>query len=254
MNATLTAELRKLRATRTTTATGLVVAGFSAAAASANVLLAGKDQNPALDADTFQHVVRAPTAIVGFAMLVMGVLASAGEYRHNTIVPSLLAQPRRARLALAKVQAVAIVGLVVAGVSAVVSSAVGWVLLSSRDAPAADLGPVPSGLLVLGGTAALYGVLGVGLGLLLRNQAVAMTVALVWYFVVEQVAPMVLRAPDASTWLPGGAADAFSRLGDTGRGSAAGLVTPWVGGGLLTAYALGLALLATAGLVRRDQT
>ena len=254
MNATLTAELRKLRATRTTVAAALVVAGMSAVVATANVLLAGKDDNPALDADTFQHVVRAPTAIVGFAMLVVGVLASAGEYRHNTIVPSLLAQPRRARLAAAKVQAVAVVGLVVAAVSAVVSSAVGWALLSSRDAPAADLGPVPSGLLVLGGTAAVYGVLGVGLGLLLRSQAVAMTVALVWYFVVEQVAPMVLRAPHAATWLPGGAADAFTGLGDPASSSAAGQVAPWLGGGLLTAYALGLAALATAALVRRDQT
>ena len=52
------------------------MAGFSAALATANVLLAGTEQNPALDADTFQHVVRAPTAIVGFAMLVVGVLAS----------------------------------------------------------------------------------------------------------------------------------------------------------------------------------
>jgi ABC-2 type transport system permease protein len=218
MNPTLTAELRKLRATRTTTATALVVAGLSGAIAVANVVLAGKEQNPPLDADTFQHIVRAPTAIVGFAMLVVGVLASAGEYRHNTIVPSLLAQ------------------------------------LSSREAPAADLGAVPSGLLVLGGTAALYGVLGVGLGLLLRNQAVAMTVALVWYFVVEQVAPMVLSAPHAQKWLPGGAADAFTRLGDPAGGSAAGLVAPWLGGGLLTAYALGLVALATAALVRRDQT
>jgi ABC-2 type transport system permease protein len=254
MNATLTAELRKLRATRTTRAAALVVAGMSAAVATANVLLAGQDDNPALDPDTFQHVVRAPTAIVGFAMLVVGVLASAGEYRHNTIVPSLLAQPRRARLAVAKVQAVAVAGLVVAALSGVVSSSVGWALLSSRDAPAADLGPVPSGLLVLGGTAAVYGVLGVGLGLLLRSQTVAVTVALVWYFVVEQIAPMLLRAPRARTWLPGGAADAFTRLVDPAGGPAAGQVAPWLGGGLLTAYALGLAALATAALVRRDQT
>ena len=253
MNPTVTAELRKLRATRTTTAAALVVAGLSAAVAAANVLLAGKDQNPALDADTFQHVVRAPTAIVGFAMLVVGVLASAGEYRHNTIVPSLLAQPRRARLAVAKAQAVGIVGVVMATMSAVLSSVVGWVLLSSRGAPGADLGPVPAGLLVLGGTAALYGVLGVGLGLLLRSQAVAMTVALVWYFVVEQVAPLVIGAPHAQKWLPGGAADAFTRLGDPAGSSPAGLVAPWLGGGLLTAYALALTALGTALLVRRDQ-
>jgi len=254
MNPTLTAELRKLGATRTTTATALVVGGLSGVIAVANVVLAGKERNPPLDADTFQHVVRAPTAIVGFAMLVVGVLSSAGEYRHNTIVPSLLAQPRRARLAAAKLAAVGMVALAAAMLSAAVSSATGWLLLSSREAPAADLGAVPSGLLVLGVTAGLYGVLGVGLGLLLRNQAVAMTVALVWYFVVEQIAPMVLSAPHAQKWLPGGAADAFSRLGDPAGGSAAGLVAPWLGGGLLTAYALGLAALATAALVRRDQT
>jgi len=254
MNATLSAELRKLRATRTTAAAGLVVAGLSAAIAAANVALAGKDQNPPLDADTVHHILRAPTVIVGFAMLVVGVLASAGEYRHNTVVPSLLAQPRRARLALSKLAAIGILAVLVSALSAVASSSTGWLLLSSREAPAADLGAVPSGLLVLGVTAGLYGVLGVGLGLLLRNQAVAMTVALVWYFVVEQIAPMVLRAPHAQKWLPGGAADAFSRLGDPAGGSAAGLVAPWLGGGLLTAYALGLAALATAALVRRDQT
>jgi len=254
MNATLSAELRKLRATRTTAAAGLVVAGLSAAIAAANVALAGKDQNPPLDADTVHHILRAPTVIVGFAMLVVGVLASAGEYRHNTVVPSLLAQPRRARLALSKLAAIGILAVLVSALSAVASSSTGWLLLSSRDAPATDLGPVPTGLVVLGGTAVLYGMLGVGLGLLLRNQAVAMTVALVWYFVIEHVAPMVFSAPHAAKWLPGGAADAFSRLGDPASGSATGLVAPWLGGGLLTAYAFGLAVLATAGLVRRDQT
>ena len=136
MNPTLTAELRKLRATRTTTAAALVVAGLSAASSpSPTSCWPARSRTRALDADTFQHIVRAPTAIVGFAMLVVGVLASAGEYRHNTIVPSLLAQPRRARLAVAKVLAVGIVGLVMAAASAVVSSAVGWLLLSSRGRP-----------------------------------------------------------------------------------------------------------------------
>ena len=250
---TFTMELRRLRATRSTTAAALAVAAVSALFAVANVALAGTQDNPPLDADSFHHIVRAPTMLVGFAMLVVGVLVSAGEYRHGTIVATLLAQPRRRAVAVAKLLAVASTGLVVALVSAVVSSSVGAALLSTRDAPAADLGPLPSGLVVLGLTGAVYGMLGVGLGLLVRNQAVAMTVALLWWFVVERIVPMVLGEPHAARYLPGGAADAFVRLGDPAR-SAAGLVTPWLGGVLLATYALGLAALATAGLVRRDQT
>jgi len=254
MNANLTAELRKLRATRSTTGAALAVLGLGAALAVANVTLAGTQDNPALDADTFQHVVRAPSAVVGFAMLVVGILASASEYRHITIVATLLAQPRRAVVAVAKLAAVTIAALVVAGLTAVVSTAVAWPLLLSREAPAADLGAVPAALVVLVGTAAVYGALGVALGLLVRNQAVAMTVALLWYFVVERILPMVLRAPDATDWLPRGAADAFARLGDPAGGSGAGSLPPWLGGAVLVAYAAGLAGVATVALVRRDQT
>lgn len=253
MSAALTAELRKLRATRTTTAAALGVLALAGALAAANVLLAGRDKNPDLDADTFHHVVRAPTMVLGFAMLVVGVLASAGEYRHNTIVPTLLAQPRRGAVVAAKLQAVALAGLVMAIASAAVSSAVGLALLASRDAPAADLGPLPSGLLVLAGTGVVYGLLGVGLGLLVRNQAVAMTAALVWWFVVERLAPALLREPHAAKYLPGGAADAFVRLGDPAR-SVSGEVTPWLGGVLLATYAVTLAGLATLALRSRDQT
>ena len=253
MNPALTAELRKLRATRTTAAAALTVLGFGAALAVANVMLAGTQDNPALDANTFQHVVRAPTAITAFAMLVVGVLASTNEYRHNTIVTTLLAQPRRAAVAVTKLAAVGLTALAVAVLTAGVSVAVAVPLLLARDAPAADLTDVPAALLVLTGTAALYGALGVALGLLVRNQAVAMTVALLWYFVVERLLPMVLRAPDAANWLPRGAADAFARLGDATSGSGSGLLPPWLGGGLLAAYAAGLAAVATLALTRSDQ-
>ena len=114
---------------------------------------------------------------------------------------------------------------------------------------------MPSGLLVLGGTAALYGVLGVGLGLLLRNQAVAMTVALVWYFVVEQIVaarPARAARPAVAARRRGGRLHPARRPGGRFRGRAGRPVArrrP-----LLTAYALGLAALAGAALVRRDQT
>lgn len=252
MNPALTAELRKLRATRTTTAAALTVVGMGVALAVANVTLAGTGDNPALNGDTVQHVVRAPTALAAFAMLVVGVLSSAGEYRHNTVVATLLAQPRRGIVAAAKLAAVSIVALVVGGLTAGVSAVVAWPLLVSRDAPPAHLAAVPAALTVLAVTAVLYGLLGVALGMLVRNQAVALTAALLWYFVVERILPVVLRAPEAADWLPRGAADAFARLGDSATGSGSG-PSPWMGGALLAAYAVGVAAVATVALVRRDQ-
>jgi ABC-type transport system involved in multi-copper enzyme maturation permease subunit len=253
MNLALSAELRKLRATRSTTAAAAAALGFGAALAVANVTLAGTEDNPPVDPDTLQHVVRAPTAIIAFVMLLLGILSAASEYRHNTIITTLLAQPRRAAVAAAKTTAVSLTGLALALLTAGISVAVAWPLLLSRDAPPADLAAVPSALIVLTGTAILYGALGVALGLLLRNQAVALTVALLWYFVVERVLPMVTRAPHAADWLPRGASDAFARLGDAASTTRTGMLTPWQGASLLGAYAAAMVALATLALTRRDQ-
>jgi len=50
--------------------------------------------------------------------------------------------------------------------------------------------------------AALYGVLGAGLGLLLRNTAAALGLALMWAFVIEGILPVLIRAPGVVRWPP----------------------------------------------------
>jgi hypothetical protein len=56
--------------------------------------------------------------------------------------------------------------------------------------------------------AALYGVLGAGLGLLLRNIAAALGLALIWAFAAEGILPVLIHAPGVVRWLPEAAADA----------------------------------------------
>ena len=56
--------------------------------------------------------------------------------------------------------------------------------------------------------AALYGVLGAGLGLLLRNTAAALGLALMWAFVVEGILPVLIHAPGVVRWLPEATANA----------------------------------------------
>ena len=64
---------------------------------------------------------------------------------------------------------------------------------------------IPAGVAPVMVAAAAYGVMGVALGLLLRNQTAALVVALVWQFVIEGVLPVLLQVPDMGKYLPGGA-------------------------------------------------
>ena len=50
--------------------------------------------------------------------------------------------------------------------------------------------------------------LGAGLGLLLRNTAAAVGLALTWAFVVEGIVPALIHEPGISRWLPEAAANA----------------------------------------------
>ena len=246
---TFAAERRRLRATRSTAVAVLVAVAFAVALAVALVLLAGHQDNPPLKADALDHVIRAPAQVLGFVMLLVGVLSAAGEYRHGTVVASLLAQPRRARWAIAKAAAVARLGLVAAASCTVLALAVAVPLLPTQDAPAQHLGTLPLAALSGAVVAVGYGLIGVALGLLLRSQTAALTAALLWQFVVEGVLPVVFRAPDMVRYLPGGAADSTLRLGDR---TVDGLLPPWAGVALFSAYALGLVLLALVVRVPRD--
>ena len=90
--------------------------------------------------------------------------------------------------------------------------------------------------------AALYGVLGAGLGLLLRNTAAALGLALIWAFVVEGILPVLIREPGVVRWLPETAANAVL------HGASATTTTLAAGAALLvlTGYA---AVLAAGGAI-----
>jgi hypothetical protein len=251
VDTTLTAEVRRLRATRSTTIALLAVLVFTALIAVATVLLAGHQENGPLTAHTLDDAVRAPANVLGFVLLLVGVLLAAGEYRHHTVVPTLLAQPRRHRVVAAKVTAVAGLGAVAALAVAALVAAVSVPMLAAHDAPAQHLADVPAGVLTLVVTSAGYGVIGVALGLLLRNQTAALVTALVWQFVVEGVLPVVLSAPHLPTYLPGGAVSSLVRLG---HHAADGALPAWQGGALFTTYAVGLVLVAMVVSVPRDVT
>jgi ABC-2 type transport system permease protein len=131
-------------------------------------------------------------ALLGFAfgqlvLVVLGVLAGAGEFATGLAVASLVAAPRRVRWLAAKT-------VVVAGAAAVLTAGVAlvcWLAARTQTAvpggvPLAD-GEVLRPLLLQVAGAALLAVLGVGLGVLLRSTAGGVGIGVALVFVLPPV-------------------------------------------------------------------
>lgn len=242
MNALVGAELLKLRTLRGPRWTAGVTVVLAGVIGATGAYLAGKGGEPVAIAE----LAIAPLQPAWFAVVVLAVLASAGEFQHRTIRTTLLAEPRRLRVLLAKTVSAGLVGMlvvaaavaasVVSGLATGVSSSAGLTVGSG-----ADLGRVAAGV-CLGG---VWAVVATGLGMLTRSTALSLVVVLLWRFVGEGVVPVVLRDPGAYAWTPSGAGDALVGLGSDGL--------PVVGAALLLAlYVLALSGTAGALFVRRD--
>jgi ABC-2 type transport system permease protein len=251
MTALVGAELRKLTTLRS--AVALAAAGvlypLLALLAAAN---APEGQEQLLDGRTLPLAIRGGVDVALVAVLVLGVLAVAGELRHGTIVPTLLAAPRRASVLAAKAVAHAGAGSVVVLGSTVLSVVVGSAYLRANGVdPGLDLLAASTARMValLAVLAAAYATIGVAVGAIVANQTAAVAGVLGWILAVENVVPIVLHDPGLRRWLPGGAA---SRVLDAAFGL--GWQGGWTGLALLLAVAAAATVAAFAVTARRDLT
>jgi hypothetical protein len=189
--------------------------------------------------------------------LSLGILGMAGEYRHQTITPTFLATPLRARVAVAKLVAYLLVGGAY-GAAMVAASVLASVPVIALRGYALQLtGPgIPRtlALSVLG--CAVWAVVGVGLGTLIRNQVVALVVALGSQLLVEPLVALALNAMKyggtAAQYLPSQATSSI--VAGSNQGVDISLL-PWWGGALvLVGYGVLMAALGTVLTLRRDVT
>lgn len=189
-------------------------------------------------------------------VLVLGIIAMTGEFRHMTITSTFLATPRRGRVLGAKLALFAVLGAGLAVANVVLAVTLTAIALVGREHAPITAGTVASVLVgaVVGMT--LYAVLGVSLGAVIKNQVVAIALALVWVLLVEGLFGVLL--PEVGKWLPGGALNAamnISLTADmTGGLTEADALPPWAAALVLAAYAGVLALLASRTTMRRDIT
>lgn len=250
MRALTIAELLKLRSTRSAWIPLAVALVFAVLSVVANTSAAGHDGNPPLAPGMLPDLLRgAGGQLVNGAMLLASIVLAAGEFRHRTAVTTFLAEPRRLRVVSAKLIAAALTGVVVGLAAELLGALTATVTLSAHDVPLrwSDSG-VRAAVIAVPLLAAIYGLVGVGLGLVLRNTAAALGVALMWAFVVEGVLPVVTGDPGLTRWLPGGAA--FAVLHDAT--STATSLSAATGLAMLIGYAALFAIGGAAMTARRE--
>jgi ABC-2 type transport system permease protein len=173
---------------------------------------------------------------------IVAVLAMGNEYSTGMIAVTLTAEPRRIRVLVAKMIAVA-VAVALAAVPAVGGSlAVARLLLPEHDLL---LRPAVGSVLYL----VLVGLLSLGTATAVRNPAAAIGVVLALLYAW----PIVTAAVTDPEWL--------KRLQRTGPASAGlsvqtttgdPVIAPWPGLGVLALWALGALLVGAVALTRRD--
>jgi ABC-2 type transport system permease protein len=242
------AELRKLATARAVLITLAVSAGLAVTSVIATAAAAGRNGIPALATTDGADALLKVGIISCVAMLVLGIIASGGEYRHKTIIPAMLITPRRGALVTAKVIAVALAGAVLSALTFGVGLATAAAELSAHGIhhlPAAT-GSMLAGSVIAG---TLFGVIGAALGYLTRSTVAAVVGAVGWVLFAEQI---LLRtvAPQQLKWLVSGAASDLTTPMTHGTAH----LSPAVAAAILGGYALVLLAAASRLILRRDVT
>ncbi|HMK63475.1 MAG TPA: hypothetical protein VK386_07635 [Acidimicrobiales bacterium] len=210
-------------------------------------------------------------SVMGLAVdlaLVLGAIMITSEFRHKTVTPTFLAEPRRGRMAAAKLIVALGGGLALVIVAGMVGLVYGLASVAAGVGGSAVVPGATMGTMLtefrhvwpgLAAAAVLFGAYGVGLGALLKNQVVTIVVALVALAVVEPIVGTAV--PSVGRWLPGYAAMALESVAANARMHAAfgatssvHLLVWWAGALVIIGYGVVLAALGSFTTLRADVT
>jgi ABC-2 type transport system permease protein len=180
---------------------------------------------------------------------IIGTLMFTAESQHGTLAAAVAAQPARWVTVASKMAVAASFGLAM-GVLGMIGGLSG-----------AILGGLPSGDTSGMASTAMWGLLlttlapvfGLGVGMILRHSAAAVSILLVWAFVLENIIRALIPV-SAARYLPFSAANnmlGISSATDTPESIAAAL-TPFQNAVLFSGYTFVLVAIGTALFYRRD--
>lgn len=213
------------------------------------ILLSGQSGVPGLDSPVAMRQLWAGLGSASVIALMLGIVSITGEFRHQTITNSFLTEPRRLRFLSAKGAVQALLGILLAVVSATVGLALAMALLPFHEHSPIDPWQIAQAVAGAVLCYALYALLGLTFGSLVTNQVVAILVTLLWVILIESL--IVGLLPDIGKWLPGGAATSVLQ-GTTLEGQ--NLLPPWAGALVLLGYVAVFGTISARTTLRRDIT
>jgi len=179
-------ELIKVRTTRTALGFALTILALTLLWVLLSLLTGDTDTMEAKR----EAILVAPLPL-GIPLLLYGVVGATGEYRHRTLAPAVLIAPDRVRLTIARLIAYVLTALVIAVAIVALTLIIALPLLSSKPGP--DLGGDDIQRMIFGTliASALSMALGVGVGLLIKNQVAAVIGTLVWIMIGVQLVQLI---------------------------------------------------------------
>ncbi|MFE2499960.1 ABC transporter permease [Streptomyces scopuliridis] len=263
MSALIKAEFRRLLATRLwlwALLTAVVLGGGMVGLLTA---VGPENFSPPMPGLETKEGVLSVFGMLGFTVFVpaaLGTLAMTSEYRHRTATFTFLFAPQRWQVLTAKLVTFGVAGLVYGLVQTGSAGAGFFGALAARGVtPGLATGTVIELLLRLALTMAVYTLLGVAMGALIRNQIVALAVVIGYLYMGELILMMIPGVNLLYPLLPGGATASLTSftyladvLADELSTSPVSLLSPVGGGLLLAGYALVAAAVAVLVPMRRD--
>jgi ABC-2 type transport system permease protein len=188
----------------------------------------------------FEVGTRAGMLFAGLA----GALAITAEIRYGTIRPTFLVEPRRSPVIAAKLAIGGLVGILYGLIAEGLMAAAATIAFPARGIPNMLTGGDYTRIVVGGAAAAaLWAIIGVGVGALVRNQVATLVGLFAWTFLVEGVIEGFF--PGFTKLLP-----AHTGLALTGNG--ANKLPVAAAALLLIGYAVAASAAGWRGTLRRD--
>jgi ABC-2 type transport system permease protein len=238
----LRAEVLKVRSTRTTLGLVLGMAALILLFVILTALLTSVNEMGQRDQ---QRDLYSIGSFAGLFAALAGIMLVTGEYRYGTIRPTYLFTPKRSTVLVAKVAASLVAGLVFALIGEILSVGVGGVILNERSISIAlthhDYWLLTIGTLI--GTA-LWGGIGVGVGMIVRNQVGAIIGILAWGFVIQNL--LFGLAPTVGRWTPDSAQNGMMGMTDSH------LLDPGPGAVVLVGGTIAICIAGAVMAARRD--
>jgi ABC-2 type transport system permease protein len=189
------------------------------------------------------------TTIGALFAALAGAIGITAEFGNGTIRPTLLANPDRTRVITAKAAAAGVAGLVIGLLAAGLVAAIGSAGLEVRGI-SVTLGAGDFAQMIVGGSigAALWAILGTGIGALLHSQIAAVAGLCVWLLLIENI--LIGNLPSAAKYAPGATDGALAGL--VPNAGTTTLLAPALGALLLVGYAAVATATGLLAIERRD--